>query len=76
LKLSHHRYSIHYHPDGEYISQDLYQGGNNAWLYGGYEDDLNTIDIYLNKVEEKEPEAVILGGLAYSDIPHLRMVEG
>ena len=54
-------------------SAQIYLNGNNGNLYGCSEDDANSLDYLLDQLEHQQPEALILGGMAASDLDYYRL---
>ena len=54
-------------------SAQIYINGHNGNLYGCSEDDANSLDYLLDSLEHSEPEALILGGMAESDLDYYRL---
>ena len=40
---------------------------------GAYDDDANSVDNTMNKMDELMPQALILGGISHSDLAHFRL---
>ena len=57
----------------QFPSAQIYLNGNNGNLYGCSEDDANSLDYLLDQLEHLGPEAMILGGMAESDLDYYRL---
>ena len=51
----------------------LYSSGNFATILAAYDDDANSVDYTMNKMDELMPQALILGGMSHSDLSYLRL---
>ena len=53
----------------------IYLNGHYGRIYGCREDDANSIDYTLNKLEDNLPDALILGNLSETDLIRYRIGE-
>ena len=51
----------------------IYHHGNNGAIMSAPDDDANSADHTMNKMDEMTPEAIILGGISPSDLSFHRL---
>ena len=56
-----------------YTKARFYAKGLQVDLFGCKEDDANALDHLLNELEEKVPKALILGGIASTDMAYFKL---
>jgi hypothetical protein len=59
----------------EFPQAKIYLNGNYGRIHGCREDDANSLDFLLNKIEDRLPEALILGNISQSDLFKYRVGE-
>ncbi|CDW83616.1 UNKNOWN [Stylonychia lemnae] len=65
-------YSIHFIPNRKPSRTHFTVAGNFGRLFGFEDDDYNSNDALLNDIEDKDPQAIIIGNLSHSEIDYIR----
>ena len=68
-------FSYHANPDRVYDKAKVNMFGNQASIFGCVDDDYNSCDCIQNILEEKMPEAIILGDISHKDMDYYRIGE-
>ncbi len=56
-----------------YPKAKLFHHANFATIMASVDDDANSVDNTMNKMDELMPQALILGGISHSDLANMRL---
>ena len=68
-------FSYHANPDRVYDKAKIQLFGNQASIFGCVDDDYNSCDVIQNILEQKMPNAIILGDISHKDMDYFRLGE-
>lgn len=65
-------YSNPFNPHYKMAKASIYLAGNHGRIYGAWDGCFNSNDVLMNELEAKNPNSVILGEVAYTDMETIK----